>query len=142
MPTFLPLCPDASLIVRIIVDAGSAVIEEMTVSWQSQARPLVAPSLLGYEVANALHRMRLTGTDSTIITDALNVFDAMSITFEDDPSLRRSAMGFADRFRLPATYDAHYLAVSERHAAEFQTCDRRLYRAVSAELPWVTLVDT
>lgn len=56
-----------------------------------------------------------------------------------DASLHRRALQMAERFSLPATYDAHYLALAERMGAAFWTADRRLYRATQAELAWVNL---
>ncbi|MCU0571091.1 MAG: type II toxin-antitoxin system VapC family toxin [Oculatellaceae cyanobacterium Prado106] len=46
----------------------------------------------------------------------------------------------AQELGLSATYDAHYLALTERLNAEFWTCDRRLFNTVQARLPWVHLV--
>jgi predicted nucleic acid-binding protein len=50
------------------------------------------------------------------------------------------ALVIAGRFTLPATYEAHYLALAERFGVEFCTTDRRLFNTVSASLPWVRLV--
>jgi predicted nucleic acid-binding protein len=50
------------------------------------------------------------------------------------------AMDLAERFSLPAVYDAHYLALAERLGGEFWTADRRLVEAVQGALPWVRLV--
>jgi len=36
----------------------------------------------------------------------------------------------AERFMLPAAYDAHYLALDERLGATFVTTDQRLANAV------------
>ncbi len=46
-------------------------------------------------------------------------------------------MELAERFRRPATYDPHYLALAEREGCEFWTADERLWNAVKADLPWV-----
>jgi len=46
----------------------------------------------------------------------------------------------AEAHGLPATYDAHYLALAERLEAELWTADRRLYAAVQAAMPQVNLV--
>ena len=51
------------------------------------------------------------------------------------------ALDLAERFSLPAAYDAHYLALADWLGGEFWTADRRLARAVHDELPWVRVVD-
>jgi predicted nucleic acid-binding protein len=42
--------------------------------------------------------------------------------------LHRRALELAQSLSLPATYDAHYLAVAEDLQAELWTADRRLFR--------------
>ncbi len=41
------------------------------------------------------------------------------------------------KFRLPATYEAHYLALAEREACDYWTADERLCNGVKGELSWV-----
>jgi predicted nucleic acid-binding protein len=50
-------------------------------------------------------------------------------------------LDLADRFALPAAYDAHYLALADWLGGEFWTADRRLAKAVGEALPWVRLVE-
>jgi len=57
-----------------------------------------------------------------------------------DAELHQQALKIAQRENLPATYDAHYLALAERLGIEFLTGDRRLFNAVRSRLPWVYLV--
>jgi predicted nucleic acid-binding protein len=47
----------------------------------------------------------------------------------------------AERFSLPAAYDAHYLALAEWLGGQFWTADGRLARRIQASLPWVHLVE-
>lgn len=58
-----------------------------------------------------------------------------------DSSLHAEAAEIAIEFDLAAAYDAHYLALSERLAAEFWTCDKRLYNSVHHSLPWVHYIE-
>ena len=48
---------------------------------------------------------------------------------------------FAERFSLPAAYDAHYLALAQYLSAEFWSADKKLIRAVQTTLPWVHSID-
>jgi predicted nucleic acid-binding protein len=50
-------------------------------------------------------------------------------------------LALAERFSLPAAYDAHYLALADWLGGEFWTADRKLVRAVEDELPWVRVVE-
>jgi predicted nucleic acid-binding protein len=43
----------------------------------------------------------------------------------------------AQQYNLPATYDAHYLALAEHEKCEYWTADTRLWNAVRDKLPWV-----
>jgi predicted nucleic acid-binding protein len=65
---------------------------------------------------------------------------ALPNRYRDDVDLHEQAMTYAARYALPAAYDAHYLALTERLGAEFWTTDRRLANAVRPALNWVHLV--
>ena len=69
--------------------------------------------------------------------EALEVALGLDITLYGDADLHRRALELADHLALPATYDAHYLALAKTLGAEFWTADRRLAKAVGAVLPWV-----
>ncbi len=64
----------------------------------------------------------------------------LGLRFSGDAELHRQALKIAQRYNLPATYDAHYLALAERLGIEFWTADRRLFNAVRSSLSWVNLV--
>ena len=102
---------------------------------------IVAPSLLYYEVSNALHRLAVAGQlrpeqPEQALADALS----LNIRLYSDAELHQRALRLARQLTLPATYDAHYWALAERLGAEFWTSDQRLVQAVQATLPWVHLV--
>jgi predicted nucleic acid-binding protein len=97
--------------------------------------------LLRYEVTNALHRLHAVSAISEEIAEgALRSALDLPVVLADDPALHVEALAVAARFQLPAAYDAHYLALSEREGADFWTTDRRLANAVGTALPWVHLV--
>ncbi len=72
---------------------------------------------------------------------ALQAALAFDIHLYGDDRLHSRAFALAQRFSLPAAYDAHYLALAERLEAEFWTADERLVRKVEAQLPWVHLLE-
>ncbi|MEK8015481.1 MAG: type II toxin-antitoxin system VapC family toxin [Candidatus Parabeggiatoa sp.] len=73
-------------------------------------------------------------------TEALQTALAFDITFYNDNELHLKALNLANRFSLPAAYDAHDLALAERFDAQFWTAVRRLVRVVQDDFPWVHLV--
>ncbi len=134
-----PICVDASVVVRLVVDAlDSERVHALWTRWQAQGRVLVAPSLLYYEVANALFRYEqageLTGEEGQ---QALGAALTLPVELSSGAAVHVEAVLLARRLGLKATYDAHYLALAERLGAEFWTADRRLARQVAPSLPWV-----
>ncbi len=134
-----PVCLDASFLLRLLLDERAASQADLLwEAWHQEGRRLVAPTLLYYEVANALHRYVAHGDllpdeVETLLDLALR----MDIELVGDAGLHRRALQLARMFSLPAVYDAHYLALAERLGAEFWTADARLAQAVQDRLPWV-----
>ncbi len=138
----LPVCVDASYVLRLL---GSSTPETPAVrlwkEWHESGHPLVAPALLYYEVTNAIRRYVVHGElTSQEASELLDVSLSLDITLYDDDELHRRALQLAEQFSLPATYDSHYLALSERFGAEFWTADRHLVQKVKQALPWVHLL--
>jgi predicted nucleic acid-binding protein len=123
-----PLCVDASVVVRLLVDAPeSERVHALWEGWHAACRPLVAPPLLHYEVANALYRYERAGEMTQAeVHQALDAALGLPVRLVDDPILHVEAVLLARRLGLPAIYDAHYVAVAEQLGAEFCTADRRL----------------
>ena len=136
------LCVDANLVIRLIADPSDKAVLQLWEQWDAEGRQLAAPALLYYEVTNALYRYQRMGVMSTSsVRAALQAALSLPLHLHQDAGLHRRALDLAERFDLPAAYDAHYLALAERLGAEFWTADRRLVEAVRAELPWVHLVE-
>ena len=141
MSNFSPICVDAGILVRLLTAQDDGTIRGVWGRWQAEGRPLVAPRLLRYEVANALHRMRGAGDLSEEATqEAMQTTLDLPVVLADEADLHVAALVFAARFALPAAYDAHYLALAARENAELWTTDRRLANKVRPTLSWVRLV--
>ena len=136
-----PICLDASFVVRFLVSEETAAITDaLWVEWHHAGRRLVAPTLLYYEVSNALHRYERAGILSPEeVIDLLDIALSLDITLYGDADLHRQALILAEGLGLPAAYDAHYLALAERLNADFWTADRRLASA-TAHMPWVRVL--
>ncbi|MCX7689688.1 type II toxin-antitoxin system VapC family toxin [Thermoflexus sp.] len=134
-----PVCVDASFLLRLLLDdeVGSRA-DILWETWHRERRRLVTPTLLYYEVANALHRYASHGDLTPDEAEALlDLALRLDIQLIDDAGLHRRAFQLAQALSLPATYDAHYLALAERLGAELWTADQRLLQAVRDSLPWV-----
>ena len=135
-------CVDASVVVRLFTQPNDEVIRRRWRQWRAEGRRLAAPTLLRYEVTNALYRSQLHQLlNPGAVAQALRAAIALPVRLHDDSELHQQAIDVAARFSLPAAYDAHYLALAERLQADFWTADRRLANAVRPALPWVNLVE-
>jgi predicted nucleic acid-binding protein len=96
---------------------------------------LVAPTLLTYEVTNAVlqgvRRKRVTDEDAKAILIAI---DGLGI--EAEAVAWQQILPVARRFDRSA-YDAAYLALAEAREEPLVTGDLRLYNAVHEHLDWV-----
>jgi predicted nucleic acid-binding protein len=135
-----PLCCDANIVVHFVTGADGGTARDLWQQWRQEGRQVIAPFLLRYEVANALHRLQRSGQATPKgVEDYLRIALLLPITYDTEVALHEQAMKFASRFNRSASYDAHYLALAEREGAEFWTADERLYNSVQYHLPWVHL---
>ncbi|MDJ0737317.1 MAG: type II toxin-antitoxin system VapC family toxin [Nostocaceae cyanobacterium] len=137
------VCVDASLIVRFLADINpDSIYQQKWHQWQTKEYTLVAPTLLVYEVCNAFHRAVVAGhitreESEEFLDRAVN----LGLIFYGDAELHPQAFEIAQRYSLPATYDAHYLALAERLGIELWTANRRLFNAVQSSLAWIKLLN-
>ncbi len=138
----MPICIDASVVVRLVTGAAAEITEStLWQEWLDGEADLIGPTLLFFEVTNALHRYAAHGELLVEeVEEALDAALALEIRLYGGPDIHRRALRLARQLNLPATYDAHYLAVAERSRATFWTTDARLVRGVQPALPWVRLL--
>ena len=137
------ICVDAGLVVRRVAIPQDAATQAVWERWEASEAHLVAPTLLRYEVTNALYQYQKAGALSAVAAyQALRAAFALPLHLVEDTDLSSEALGMAGRFALPAAYDAHYLALAERLGATFFTTDRRLVNIVQSALAWVHLAET
>ena len=99
---------------------------------------LIAPTLLLYEVTNAVVQTRRRGRVSDEQAEkTLTSFEGLKIALK--PVTWQQVLPFALRFERSA-YDAAYLALAEASEQPLITGDRRLYNAVQEHLEWVQWV--
>ena len=125
----------------IVVDAGVTIKWMIAEPYTDKARelcdrclrqrvPMIAPMLLGYEVASVLRRKARDGeiTDAAVklaLSDILRLVTLVPF----DPVLTERALDIAATTRQKAAYDAHYLALAEREGTDFWTADEPFVKA-------------
>jgi predicted nucleic acid-binding protein len=141
MNNFSVICIDAGLVIRLVADPDDEAVQEQWNQWTEERRELVAPTLLYYEVANGIYKYARYGTmPESYARDAFEAALALPVRLIGEAGIHQSALDFAFRFRLPASYDADYLALADRLRVHFYTVDDRLHRRVRKDLRWVHLV--
>ena len=132
------LCVDASLVVRLVTKPRGYPLRDQWTAWEKSGMRFTAPGLLWYEVTNALYQYGKHGTMSAdAIRASLDSALSLPVVLTADSELHIRSLHMAERFSLPAAYDAHYLALADQLGAELWTLDRRLARAVGDRFPWV-----
>jgi predicted nucleic acid-binding protein len=116
-----------------VVDASAVaalLFNELTrdaVADRLRGATLHAPSLIGFEVANAcLKKMRATPGERPALIEAYALFDHLSIAAEAIDLV--AAIALAEQTRL-SVYDASYLWLARAFDAELVTLDDKLARA-------------
>ncbi|MBW8059242.1 MAG: type II toxin-antitoxin system VapC family toxin [Solirubrobacterales bacterium] len=134
---------DSNVVVALVTkdERAAAIGRQMQVLGEA-GEVLHAPSLLRYEVANALTRKVVAGElDPADAERAWHEIAAMPIVLhnlDDGPG----AIGIALRLRRESAYDAAYVALAQELGAELWTLDGPLARnAAGTGLP-VRLIDT
>src|SRR5205085_12635048 len=92
----------------VLHESDTPTTEELLEKWNSKQIKILAPSLLIYEVTNALYQKARRGEiNLERVKEALSEMAFMGITFElaANFALSTQAAELASRFSLPATYD-------------------------------------
>lgn len=135
------VCVDASVILDLLLPtARSAHVDAIWQGWAGEGIELIAPPLVFYETTSVLrewvYRGAVTLAFGTAAFERFFQIDLRIVTYSD---LHIRAWQFATELNLPKAYDAHYLAAASQEGCEFWTTDRRLFRSVRHQLPWVRL---
>lgn len=141
MPTSRVCCIDAGIVVRLLLDSGDHPARALWDDWQREQVSIIAPSLLFYEVTNALYQQQRHGYLSVeLVSLMIRTAYALPIKLYSDSDLHHDAHRLASEIGLPATYDAHYLVTAERNKAAFWTADVKLVDKIGGRWEWVNLL--
>ena len=98
---------------------------------------LLAPTILPYEVLNALLvAERMGRTAENVTEEAFYGFVELEINFLDPFVDYPSILSLARSFRR-SVYDASYISLARKNNIDFVTGDKRLYNGVKDKLKWV-----
>lgn len=132
---------DANVAIKwVLKEHDSNLAEALLVELNRKGTVMYAPALLSYEITNILFQNVRQGKITLEeakegIKDVLAT--GLKLEFTQGTALNIRALELAQRFNLPATYDAHYLALAEREQCELWTADKRLWNSTKGKLPWV-----
>ena len=116
-------------------EEGQAEAQALIRAYAQGEVELLAPTLLPYEVTNAiLQAVRRDRIGLQIGREILTAFQALGIPTAEVPWQRALELAHThDR----SAYDGAYLALAEGRGDELVTGDQRLHNAVKDHLPWV-----
>jgi predicted nucleic acid-binding protein len=132
---------DASVAVKwVLAEPDSLIATKLLDAWTNGGKRVIAPALFAYEVTNIIHRRvvtnRLTYDEGVqALTDLLSTGVVLHFSKYEEISLR--SIKLAHLFSMPASYDAHYLALAEQQNCEYWTADTRLWNTVRGKLSWI-----
>ena len=100
------ICFDASIVIRLLVGVQDQGLKQQFQQWEASHR-LAAPTLLFYEVTNALYQYQRHGVHSPAVTQsALLSAQSLPIQLFGDQHLHQQALQLTEQHSLSATYDA------------------------------------
>lgn len=132
---------DASLALKwVLAEHDSADALALLNKWTNDGIRVIAPALFAYKVTNTFYQHVRSGKlayneAKQALTDLFSI--GVSLKFTSYKEISGQALEDARQFALPATYDAHYLALARREHCGYWTADTRLWNSVKGKLDWV-----
>ncbi len=133
------ICIDASVAVKwVFPEEHSAQAIALAAMSDRTGERMVGPTLLPIELTNTIRRRMLRFAFSLAEgIEVLSQFHAFGVTIMSPAGLSERALALADRYQLPAVYDAHYIALAQLLGCVLWTNDQRLLRALGGKMPFV-----
>lgn len=134
------VCCDASLLVRTFEPKSLEYRQAIALfdAWARERVTIIAPSLILFEVTNAVYRAareeRSSWQRARTIVESLS---AMPIEYFDGLRLLPETLEFARQLDAESSYDAHYLSLAKREGVLLYTADHRLADASKGRFHFV-----
>lgn len=122
---------DSSLVFKWIVkEEDSELADVLAGQWFADQIPVLAPSLLLFELTNALFQQIRNGDlDIDAAEIAINRILSLPVLLVETEHLIRRTLEFASLLGQGAIYDSVYLALAESLDCDLWTADGRFFRA-------------
>lgn len=133
---------DASVVLKLLLpEERTDAVRRLWGRWVEQETEVAAPFLLAYEVVSVLRNKVFRGELPPEAGEAAFVaFRAQEITLLHPDGIEEKAWDLAKRWKLPATYDATYLALAELVDYDLWTADRRFVERLRPKTPRLRLI--
>lgn len=136
------LVVDSSFIVRLLTRYPQSRYATLWREWELSGVAVTAPSIITYEVTNAIWQYEQAGDLSTdAAVRSLNRLNLLSIHLISTGEMHVRALEIVRRFPERKAYDPHFVALADLLGCELWTSDKKLYNRLSRHLTWVRLVD-
>lgn len=128
----------------VIQEDDSDMANSLLAGWVAQGVSVLAPALMAYEIANAVHQRVRRGdfmpddaerAFTQLYSIGINLRWARAASVVTALSTR--ALEIARTYTLGATYDTQFLALAEHEDCEYWTADRRFWDTVRQDHPRV-----
>jgi predicted nucleic acid-binding protein len=140
---------DTSLVTKwVLPEERSELALALLAALTARSEQIVAPALLPIEFTNVVfqraRRRMWSYEEAAEALDRLFELDleVHSPSEAERRSLHRRAFALARDYALPATYDAHFVALAEALGCELWTADERLARRLGDRVPYIRLLES
>ena len=136
------LVVDSSFVVRLLTRFPQSRYATLWREWEISGVEVTAPSLITYEVTNAIWQYEQAGDLSTdAAVRSVNRLNLLPIHLISIGEMHVRALEVVRRFPERKAYDSHFVALADLLDCELWTSDKKLYNRMNHQLPWVRLVD-
>jgi predicted nucleic acid-binding protein len=133
---------DSSFVVRLLTRFPQSRYSSLWREWELNGVAVMAPSLITYEVTNALWQYEQNGDLSTdAAVRSVNRLNLLPIHLVSTGEMHFRALEIVRRFPERKAYDSHFVALADLLGCELWTSDKKLHNRVNRQLQWVKLVD-
>ena len=135
----MKICVDASLVIKVLaLEKGSQQAATLFNTWRQANHQLMGPSLLDYEVSNAIHKKLLSGEiEHKRLYNVYSLYSQLNLIILHQTHLLPEILPATASLEQKAIYDSSYLILAKQQDIDLITADYRFYRAAHPSFPFV-----